>query len=71
MDIIQDLIDVEFGSTGVAEGELSASQLNVVMDKLDAVVDISNITEALGAKIINIIADILASKSDVTPVANM
>ncbi|XP_071772292.2 adhesion G protein-coupled receptor G4a [Centroberyx gerrardi] len=70
VDMIQDLIDVEFGSAAVGEGELSASQLDTVMEKLDAVVDISVVTRALGAEIINIIADILVSKSDITPVAN-
>ncbi|KAM3867020.1 adhesion G-protein coupled receptor G6 [Diretmus argenteus] len=71
VDMIRDLINVEFGSTGTSEGELSASHLDTVVEKLEKVVDISTVTPALGTDIVKIIADILISKSDITPLANI
>lgn len=65
--MIQDLLDVELSSSA----ELSSSDLDTVVEKLSEVVDVSIIKPAVGANIVNIVANILLSKTDVTPVANM
>lgn len=65
--MIQDLVNVQLGNTA----ELTSSELDTVVEKLNQVVDISNVKPALGANIVNIVADILLSKTDVTAVANM
>lgn len=67
VDMIQDLVNVQLGNTA----ELTSSELDTVVEKLNQVVDISNVKPALGANIVNIVADILLSKTDVTAVANM
>ncbi|XP_067455735.1 adhesion G-protein coupled receptor G6 [Thunnus thynnus] len=67
VDVIQDLVDAQLGNTA----ELSSSELDTVVEKLNQVVDISIVKPAVGAKIFNIVADILLSKTDVTPVANI
>ncbi|XP_035524672.1 adhesion G-protein coupled receptor G4 [Morone saxatilis] len=67
VDTIQDLVDVQLGSNK----ELSPSDLDIVVDKLGEVVDISIVKPAVGANIINIVADILLSKTDITTVANI
>ncbi|TDH07474.1 hypothetical protein EPR50_G00106460 [Perca flavescens] len=66
VDMIQDLIDVQLGNSA----ELSPSELDTVVEKLRKVVEISTIKPAVGAKIVNIIANILLSKTDITPVAS-
>lgn len=65
--MIQDLVDVQLGNSA----ELSPSELNTVVEKLCEVIDISIIKPAVGANIVNIIADILLSKTYITPVASM
>lgn len=65
--MIQDLVDVQLGNSE----ELSSSDLDTVVEKLSEVVDISIITPAVGANVVNIVANILLSKTDITPVANM
>lgn len=65
--MIQDLVDVQLANSA----ELSPSELDTVVEKLSEVVDISSIQPAVGANIVNIVADILLSKTDITPVANM
>ncbi|XP_023277381.1 adhesion G-protein coupled receptor G4-like isoform X1 [Seriola lalandi dorsalis] len=67
VDIIQNLVDVQLGECA----ELSSSELNSVVDKLNEVVDISIIKPAVGANIVTMIGDILLSKTNVTPVANI
>lgn len=54
----------------VDNAELSSSELDTVVEKLNQVVDISVIEPAVGADIIKIVANILVSKTDVAPVAN-
>ncbi|KAF3838601.1 hypothetical protein F7725_010369 [Dissostichus mawsoni] len=53
------------------ESELSSSELDTVVDKLREVVHISGTTPAVGANIVNIVANILLSKTDLTPVAGI
>lgn len=65
--MIEDLVNDELGVTD----KLSSSELDTVVEKLNQVISISIIEPALGAEIVNIVADILLSKTDVTPVANM
>ncbi|XP_070770033.1 adhesion G-protein coupled receptor G6 [Enoplosus armatus] len=67
VDMIQDLVDVQLGNSA----ELSPSELHTVVKKLREVVDISIIKPAVAASIVNIVAYILLSKTDVTPVANI
>ncbi|XP_056295587.1 adhesion G-protein coupled receptor G4 isoform X2 [Pseudoliparis swirei] len=67
VDMIQDLVDVQLGNSA----ELSPSELNTVVEKLCEVIDISIIKPAVGANIVNIIADILLSKTYITPVASI
>ncbi|XP_044061882.1 adhesion G-protein coupled receptor G4 isoform X2 [Siniperca chuatsi] len=67
VDMIQDLVDVQLGNSA----ELSSSELDTVVEKLSEVVDISVLKPAVGADIVSIIADILLSKTDITPVANI
>ncbi|KAK1903609.1 Adhesion G-protein coupled receptor G4 [Dissostichus eleginoides] len=68
VDMIQDLIDVQLDHS---ESELSSSELDTVVDKLREVVHISGTTPAVGANIVNIVANILLSKTDLTPVAGI
>ncbi|KAL3044649.1 hypothetical protein OYC64_013021 [Pagothenia borchgrevinki] len=68
VDMIQDLIDVQLDDS---ESELSSSELDTVVDKLREVVHISSTTPAVGANIVNIVANILLSKTDLTPVAGI
>ncbi|CAK6964668.1 adhesion G-protein coupled receptor G4 [Scomber scombrus] len=65
--MIDELVDDQLGDTD----KLSSSELDIVVEKLNQVVDISIIKPALGANIVSIVADILLSKTDVTPVANI
>lgn len=67
VDMIEDLVDVQLNSSK----ELSASELESVVEKLSDVVDISVVDPDVGAGIVNIVADILLSNTDVTPVADM
>lgn len=67
VDLIQDLVDVQLNSSE----ELSASQLKSVVEKLSDVVDISVVDPVVGASIVNIVADILLSNTDVNPAADM
>ncbi|XP_068571143.1 adhesion G-protein coupled receptor G6 [Cebidichthys violaceus] len=67
VDMIQDLVDVQLGDSA----ELSSSELDSVVEKLSEVVDISSIKPAIGADIVNIVADILLSKTYVTAVAGI
>ncbi|XP_013860150.1 adhesion G-protein coupled receptor G4 [Austrofundulus limnaeus] len=66
VDMIQDLVDVQLGNGS----QLSSSELGSVMDKLSEVVEISPIEPVIGGDIVNIVANILLSETDVTPVAN-
>ncbi|KAI9514626.1 hypothetical protein NQZ68_031513 [Dissostichus eleginoides] len=68
VDMIQDLIDVQLDHS---ESELSSSELDTVVDKLREVVHIRGTTPAVGANIVNIVANILLSKTDLTPVAGI
>ncbi|XP_045579874.1 adhesion G-protein coupled receptor G4 [Salmo salar] len=52
------------------EGDLSDSQLATVVQKLDEVLWVSTVTTQLGGDIVNIIAKILVSNSDLSAVAN-
>lgn len=65
--MIQDLVDVQLNTNE----ELSASDLDTVVEKLSDVVNISIVKPLVGANIVNIVADILLSKTDITPVADM
>lgn len=65
--MIQDLVQVELGNST----ELSASDLDTVVEKLIEVANISVIKPAVGADIVSLVADILLSKTNVAPVANM
>ncbi|KAE8285729.1 Adhesion G-protein coupled receptor G4 [Larimichthys crocea] len=67
VDTIQELVDVQLGTSK----ELSATDLDTVVEKLKEVVNISTIKPAVGANIVSIVADVLLSKTDVTPVANI
>lgn len=64
--MIEDLVDVQLNSSE----ELSASELESVVEKLSDVVDISMVDPVIGASIVNIVADILLSNTNVTPVAD-
>ncbi|XP_076005388.1 adhesion G protein-coupled receptor G4a [Genypterus blacodes] len=66
VDVIEELVDVQLGSTA----KLSASDLSTVMEKLDAVVDTGAITPKQCGSIVNIVADVLLSETDVTLMAN-
>lgn len=65
--IIQDLVDVQLSNNS----QLSSSELGSVMEKLTEVVDVCIIKPEVGADIVNIVANILLSETDVTPVADM
>ncbi|XP_053179621.1 adhesion G-protein coupled receptor G4 [Scomber japonicus] len=65
--MIDKLVDDQLVDTD----KLSSSELDIVVEKLNQVVDISVIKPALGTNIVNIVADILLSKTDVNPVANI
>ncbi|XP_042348822.1 adhesion G-protein coupled receptor G6 [Plectropomus leopardus] len=67
VDMIQDLVNVQLGDNA----ELSSSELDAVVKKLTEVVDISIVQPAVGADIVHIVANILLSKTDITPVANI
>ncbi|KAM8908724.1 adhesion G-protein coupled receptor G4 [Spinachia spinachia] len=67
VDVIRDLVDAQLGESA----ELTSSQLDTVVAKLGEVVDISSITPAAGAGIVNIVADILVSKTHVAPLAGI
>ena len=71
VQIIQDLLDVELGLADGADGELSASDMVTVVEKLDDVVDVSVVTVNLCINIFSMISDILISRSDMAPVSNM
>lgn len=64
--MIQDLVDVQLGNGS----QLSSSELGSVVDKLSEVVDISPMEPVIGGDIVNIVANILLSETDVTPVAS-
>ncbi|XP_034454866.1 adhesion G-protein coupled receptor G4 [Hippoglossus hippoglossus] len=65
VDIVQDLVDVQLSNSSV----LSSFELDSVVGKLNEVVDISVIKPAVGADIVTVIAVILLSETNVTPVA--
>ncbi|XP_076595857.1 adhesion G protein-coupled receptor G4a [Chaetodon auriga] len=67
VDMIQDLVDVQLGNGT----ELSASDLDMVVEKLNEVANISIIQPSVGVSIVKIVADILLSSTDITPVANI
>lgn len=67
VDILQDLVEVQLGDND----ELTSSELNSVVKKLGEVVDISLINPTSGANIVTMIGQILLSKTNVTPVANV
>ncbi|KAM9849666.1 adhesion G-protein coupled receptor G6 [Aulostomus maculatus] len=67
VDMIKDLVKAELGDTA----ELSSSELDTVVEKLNQVVDVSIIKSSVGSNIVNIVADILLSETVVTPVANV
>ncbi|XP_037531445.1 adhesion G-protein coupled receptor G2 [Nematolebias whitei] len=66
VDMIQELVDVQLGNSS----QLSHSELGSVVEKLSEVVDVSPIEPDIGGDIVNIVANILLSETDVTPVAN-
>ncbi|XP_017263583.2 adhesion G-protein coupled receptor G4 [Kryptolebias marmoratus] len=66
VDMIQDLVDVHLENST----QLSSSELGSVVGKLSEVVDISPIDPSVGGDIVNIVANILLSETDVAPVAN-
>lgn len=66
VDMIEDLVDAQLNSSQ----ELSASELESVVEKLSDVVDISVVDPVVGTSIVNIIADILLSNTDINPVAD-
>ncbi|KAM6999760.1 adhesion G-protein coupled receptor G6 isoform 2-T2 [Tautogolabrus adspersus] len=67
VDMIQDLVNNQLGNSA----ELSSSDLDTVVDKLGEVVDASVVNPVVGADIVNIVADILLSKTDITPVSSI
>ncbi|XP_043983760.1 adhesion G-protein coupled receptor G2 [Gambusia affinis] len=67
VDIIQDLVDVQLS----INSKLSSSELVLVMEKLSEVVHVSIIELKVGVDIVNIVANILLSETDVTPVADI
>uniref|UniRef100_A0A096MA38 Adhesion G protein-coupled receptor G4a n=1 Tax=Poecilia formosa TaxID=48698 RepID=A0A096MA38_POEFO len=67
VDIIQDLVDVQLSNNS----QLSSSELGLVMKKLSEVFGVSIIEPKLGVNIVNIVANILLSETDVTPVADI
>lgn len=69
--MIQDLINVELGLASGGNGELSASDMFTVVEKLDNVIDVTIITDILCDQIVSMISDMLISKSDMNSVANM
>ncbi|KAM6924195.1 adhesion G-protein coupled receptor G6-like [Xenentodon cancila] len=64
--IIQDIVNVQLGNNS----QLSSSELGSVVGKLWEVVDTSIIESDCAADIVSIVADILLSETDVTPVSN-
>lgn len=64
--LIQDLVDAQLANSS----ELSASDLEAVVEKLTQVMDISIITPAVGTDVVNVVADILLSETHITPMAN-
>ncbi|KAK0148908.1 Adhesion G-protein coupled receptor G4 [Merluccius polli] len=69
--MIQDLINVELGTGSGGDGELSASDMVTVVEKLSDVVDVSVVTDFLCDKLLNVISVLLISKTDMNSVANM
>ncbi|XP_060904380.1 adhesion G-protein coupled receptor G4 isoform X2 [Labrus mixtus] len=67
VDMIQDLVSNQLEN----DAELFSADLDTVVDKLGEVVDASVVIPAVGADIVNIVADILLSKTDITPVASI
>nr|XP_029133553.1 adhesion G-protein coupled receptor G4 isoform X4 [Labrus bergylta] len=67
VDMIQDLVSNQLENNT----ELFSADLDTVVDKLGEVVDASVVIPAVGADIVNIVADILLSKTDITPVASI
>ncbi|CAJ1058844.1 adhesion G-protein coupled receptor G4 isoform X1 [Xyrichtys novacula] len=66
VDMIQALVDDQLGNSS----EMSSSDLDAVVEKLNEVVDVSVIKPDVGADIVYIVADILLSKTNITPVAS-
>lgn len=66
MDIIQDLVDDKLE----LNEELSAPDLDTVVEKLVEVVNIGVMTPPVGENIVTIVSDILLSSTDVAVVAN-
>ena len=71
VQILQDLLDVELGSGGDIDGELSSSEAVTVLGKLDDVVDVSVVTNSLCYDIFYMISDMLISRTDMSPVSSM
>ncbi|MED6278870.1 hypothetical protein CHARACLAT_028456, partial [Characodon lateralis] len=67
VDIIQDLVDAQLSNNS----QLSSSELRSVVEKLREVVHLSIIKPEVGLEIVNIVANILLSETDVTPVADI
>lgn len=67
VDMIQDLVDIELGTSE----ELPACDLTIVAEKLRDVVDLGIIEPPGGASIVNIVSNILLSKTDMAPVTQM
>ncbi|XP_041653807.1 adhesion G-protein coupled receptor G4 [Cheilinus undulatus] len=65
VDIIQDLVDNQLGNST----ELSPSDLDTIVEKLGEVVDVGVVKPAVGADIVNIVSDILLSKTNISTVA--
>ncbi|XP_015237430.1 PREDICTED: adhesion G-protein coupled receptor G4 [Cyprinodon variegatus] len=67
VDIIQDAVDAQLSN----KPGLSFSELGSVMEKLSEVVDVSIIETIVGNRIVHIVANILLSETDITPVADI
>ncbi|KAK5617370.1 hypothetical protein CRENBAI_006982 [Crenichthys baileyi] len=67
VDIIQDLVYSQLSNNS----QLSSSELGSVVEKLSEVVHLSIIEPEVGLEIVNIVANILLSETDVTPVSDI
>lgn len=65
VDIIQNLVDEKL----LLNEELSAPDLEIVVDKLEEVVNIGAIKPTVGENIATVVSSILLSRTDVTAVA--
>ncbi|KAJ3598735.1 hypothetical protein NHX12_000642 [Muraenolepis orangiensis] len=71
VQMIKDLINLELGTANGGDGDLSASDMVTVVEKLENVVDVAIVTPILCNEIVSMISDMLISKSDMNSVANI